>query len=82
MCPVVCRSHEIEVCSNLQVCTTGSLLVDFNLDEKPRIINWYFHIKDHTEYIPRTIIGQLGVCVCVCYIAGGYQLVLPHQGSY
>jgi hypothetical protein len=37
---------------------SGSLVVDFSLEEKPRIISWYFHIKDHLEYVPRSAVGQ------------------------
>ncbi|XP_064383759.1 uncharacterized protein LOC135332303 [Halichondria panicea] len=36
-----------------KVCTSGSLIVDFTLEEKPRIISWYFHINDHMEFVPR-----------------------------
>lgn len=40
-----------------KVCTSGTLIVDFSLEDKPRIISWYFYIKDHVEYIPRTNSG-------------------------
>ena len=32
----------------------GSLLVEFSLEEKPRIISWFFLIRDYQEYVPRT----------------------------
>ena len=42
-----------------QVCTSGSLIVDFSMEEKPRVISWYFQIKDHLEYVPRSCLGSL-----------------------
>lgn len=41
-----------------KVCTNGALIVDFTLEEKPRIISWYFRIKDHVEFIPRSCLSQ------------------------
>ena len=56
--PIVSPHTVMYRCDFIQVCTSGSLVVDFSLEEKPRIISWYFHIKDHTEYVPRSAVGQ------------------------
>lgn len=37
----------------MQVCINGALVVDFSLEDKPRILSWYFNISDHVEFIPR-----------------------------
>jgi len=44
-----------------KVCTNGSLVVDFSLEDKPRILSWYFNILDHMEYVPRGNSNQKGV---------------------
>ena len=52
-----------------QVSISGTLIVDFSLEEKPRITSWYFHIKDHMEYIPR--------CNIATAVSQSYEMCKP-----
>jgi len=32
----------------------GHLTMEFSLEQNPRVMVWYFYIKDHVEFVPRT----------------------------
>lgn len=46
---------------SLQVCTTGSLLVEFSPEDKPRIVSWYFIMQDHQEFVSRNSLAGIVV---------------------
>ena len=60
---VYTHTHTHTHTPRVQICTNGSLIVDFTLEEKPRIISWYFCIKDHVEFVPRSCLSQIQVSV-------------------
>jgi hypothetical protein len=43
----------------VKVCSIGSLLVDFSPEEKPRIVSWFFIIRESQEFIPRNSLAGI-----------------------